>query len=63
MSSLLHSPNARWSRRAAAHMHESCGWEPELVDRGIQQPNKEDDWHNVFMYFENTKLLNLNVFK
>ncbi len=39
-------------------MHES-----DLVDTGNQQSNKEVDWKKVFMYFENTNILRLNVFK
>ncbi len=43
-------------------MHESGMF--ELVDTGNQQSNKEVDWQKkYFMYFENTKILRLNIFK
>ncbi len=49
------------SHRAAAHMHESGM--SELADTGNQQSNKEAGCKKYFMYFENTKILRLNVFK
>ncbi len=50
------------SHTAEAHMHESGM--SELVDTGNQQSNKEVDWQlKYFMYFENTTIQRLNVFK
>lgn len=47
-------PNSRWSHTAAAHMHESGMI--ELYDTRLIGKK-------YFMYFENTKILRLNVFK
>ncbi len=43
------------------YMHESGM--SELVDTGNQQSNKRLTGKKYFMYFENTKILRLNVFK